>query len=199
MRFLFCLLLLTGCAASSHAPVVDRTLDVVIRLEADTGALCSGIVVSEVQVLTNKHCTEGATEFRVRFRDGRVVAGKLLGISEQIDIAIIQIPQTRAIVAVFADSNSVKVGDSVIAIGHPYGLDWTATHGMVSALARTIFPYGVFMQHDAPINPGNSGGPLFNILGQVIGINSMMRNGAQGLSFAITSNDALEAMRKINA
>jgi serine protease Do len=197
MRFLFVLLMLTGCATSSYAPLVDRTKDVVVRLHSDIGALCSGIVVSEVRVLTNKHCTEGATEFKVKFHDGQIVAGKVFGISEDIDIAIIQIPQTRVSIAVFADSNTVKVGDSVVAIGHPYGLDWTVTSGIVSALERVIFPFGVFLQHDASINPGNSGGPLFNILGEVIGVNSMYRD--DGLAFAISSNDALAAMRKIGA
>jgi serine protease Do len=196
MRFLFVLLMLTGCA-TSYAPLVDRTKDVVVRLRSDVGALCSGIVVSEVRVLTNKHCTEYATKFKVKFYDGREVEGTVLGISEDIDIAIIQIPQTRVTIAIFADSNTVKVGDSVIAIGHPYGLDWTVTSGIVSALERIIFPFGVFLQHDASINPGNSGGPLFNILGEVIGVNSMYRD--DGISLAITSNDALAAMRKIGA
>jgi serine protease Do len=197
MRFLFVLLMLTGCASTSYAPLVDRTKDVVVRLHSDVGALCSGIVVSEVRVLTNRHCTEGATKFRVKFHDGRVVECTTLGMSEEIDIAIIQIPQTRVTIAVFADSNTVKVGDSVIAIGHPYGLDWTVTAGIVSALDRIVFPYGIFLQHDASINPGNSGGPLFNILGEVIGVNSMYRD--DGISLAITSNDALAAARKIGA
>jgi S1-C subfamily serine protease len=197
MRFLL-VLLLAGCASSSHAPALNpHLLEVVVRLESDAGALCSGVIVSEVRVLTNRHCTEGATSFQVKFYDGRVVDGTVAGKSEEIDVAIIQIPQTRATIAVFADSNTAKVGDEVIAVGHPYGLEWSVTHGIVSGLARIIFPYGVFLQHDAAINPGNSGGPLFNILGQVIGINSMTR--AQNVGLAITSNDALAAMRKIGA
>jgi S1-C subfamily serine protease len=194
MRYLL-VLLLAGCATASHAPLVDRTLDVVVRLESDAGALCSGIIMSEVRVLTNRHCTEGANEFKVKFHDGREITGIPAGISETIDIAIIQIPQTRATIAVFADSNTVKVGDKVIAIGHPYGLNWTVTQGMVSALKRTIEPYGIFTQHDAAINPGNSGGPLFNMLGEVIGVNSMVRS--ENIGLAISSNDALEAVRKL--
>jgi putative serine protease PepD len=138
-------------------------------------------------IVTNYHVVENADSVRVRLHDGKIYPGIVIGTNKNQDLAVIRInaPASELDPLTFADSSSVQVGDSVVAIGDPYGLRNTATAGIVSALNRTIVSpsnhsiTGV-IQTDAAINSGNSGGPLLNSLGQVIGVNSQIESGSQG-------------------
>ncbi|MBA2413206.1 MAG: trypsin-like peptidase domain-containing protein [Burkholderiaceae bacterium] len=189
----------TPAGPSTLPNLAAFVLPTVVVVKSNLGQYCSGAIIHRRRVVTNKHCTEGATNFTVRTVDGREMPGALVGQSADIDVAVLRIePVNDVEVATIADSNTVRVGDMVMAVGHPYTLDWTVSVGFVSHLARLLPGFGVFMQHTAAINPGNSGGPLFNLRGEVIGINSMKRDG-EGLSFAISSNAVLAAIMDIEA
>ncbi len=145
-------------------------------------------------MLTNNHVVEGADEIIVRLpeRQGEYSA-KVVGADATTDLALLKIePEKDLQAAVLGDSDSLRVGEWVIAIGNPFGLEHTVTAGIVSAKGRVIGsgPYDDFIQTDASINPGNSGGPLFNLRGEVVGINTAIVASGQGIGFAIPINVA---------
>ncbi|MRR53983.1 MAG: DegQ family serine endoprotease [Deltaproteobacteria bacterium] len=154
----------------------------------------SGFVISdEGYILTNNHVVAGADEIKVKLSDGREFRGELKGSDEKLDLALIKITSKNHLpLAILGDSDAIEVGEWVLAIGNPFGLSQTVTAGIVSAKGRVIGsgPYDDFIQTDASINPGNSGGPLFNAKGEVIGINTAIVAGGQGIGFAIPINMA---------
>jgi serine protease Do len=159
----------------------------------------SGIIV------TNRHVVEGTTDIRVTLQNNTLLRATLLAQSDQIDMALLKVTSASPFPSVrFGDSDALRVTDRVLAIGSPLGFGGTVTQGIVSALNRDISdsPFDDFIQTDAAINHGNSGGPLFNVQGEVIGMNTAifapMTSGSIGLGFAIPSNDikfAAEALR----
>jgi serine protease Do len=152
----------------------------------------SGFFISPTGLLvTNAHVVEGAEHIQVRLADGRRLTGELVGTDSRIDLALVRVEASADLpVLPLGDSNRLKVGEFVLALGHPFGLEHTVSFGIVSrkGSALTIAAPGFdFIQTDAAINPGNSGGPLINMAGEVVGVNSMAaRNGSIG--FAIPSN-----------
>jgi serine protease Do len=156
--------------------------------------LGSGFVINaDGYVVTNNHVVDGATEIRVKFSDGRELPGKVVGRDEKTDLALVKVEATGLPVLAVGDSSKLEVGEPVMAIGNPFGLEQTVTTGIVSATGRTIGagPYDDFIQTDASINPGNSGGPLVNARGEVIGVNTMIASesgGSVGIGFAIPTN-----------
>ena len=147
--------------------------------------------------MTNAHVVEGADQILVRLTDKREFQGKVLGTDKQTDIAIVKIEAKDLPVLKIGDSSKLKVGQWVAAIGSPFGLDNTVTAGIVSALSRNLpsDQYVPFIQTDVAVNPGNSGGPLFNMQGEVVGINSQIfstSGGFMGLSFAIPIDLAMQ-------
>jgi serine protease Do len=153
-------------------------------------SLGSGFIISaDGYILTNDHVVGGADEITVRLADGRAFRGTVEGIDSKLDLALVKIDigDEKLPVAVLGESEKLRVGEWVMAIGNPFGLEQTVTVGIVSAKGRVIGAglYDDFIQTDASINPGNSGGPLFNIRGQVVGINSAIVAGGQGIGFAI--------------
>lgn len=151
------------------------------------------IIKSDGYILTNAHVVNGADKINVRLKDGRALPGKLIGADEKTDIAIIKIDASDLPTATLANSDTVRVGEIVFAIGAPYNLDYTFTAGIVSAKGRNrlnVTPDGYedFIQTDASINPGNSGGPLVNLDAQVIGMNTLINGINRGLGFAIPAN-----------
>ena len=163
--------------------------------------LGSGVITrSDGVILTNAHVVDGASEVTVTLPDGRTFTGKVLGGDPLTDVAVVKVVASRLPVAPLGDSDKVRPGETAIAIGNPLGLDNTVTAGIISAVQRTNavgegqrVPY---IQTDAAVNPGNSGGPLINDRGEVIGINTAIRQApGAGLSFAIPINVA----RKIAA
>ena len=141
-------------------------------------------------IVTNAHVVEGSEWIQVRLADGRRFAGRVVGLDTRVDLALVRIEATGLPVLPLGDSNRLRVGEFVLALGHPFGLEQSVSFGIVSrkgAPLTVAAPGFDFIQTDAAINPGNSGGPLINMFGQVVGVNSMAaRNGSIG--FAIPSN-----------
>ena len=171
-----------------------------------TSSLGSGFVVDpEGYVVTNNHVIAEADQISVVFSDERSYEATLVGRDPKTDIALLKIEPDEPLAAVtFADSDTVRVGDWMIAIGNPFGLGSTVTAGIVSARSRDIRsgPYDDFLQVDAPINRGNSGGPSFNLDGEVIGINTAIfspSGGNVGIGFAIPANLALPVIESLKA
>jgi serine protease Do len=165
---------------------------------APAGGIGSGFIVSpDGLILTNAHVVADASEVTVKLTDRREFKAKVLGADPQTDIAVLKI-DARSLPAVrLGKADSVRVGEWVVAIGSPYGFENTVTSGIVSAKARSLpdGTYVPFIQTDVAVNPGNSGGPLFNMNGEVIGINSQIYSGTggyQGLSFAIPIDVAVK-------
>lgn len=162
------------------------------REQVGTG---SGVIISEDgYVVTNNHVIRGASEIDITLNDNRTFPAKLIGTDSKMDIALLKIDADEKFpYAVFADSDNIKVGEWVLAIGNPYNLNSTVTAGIVSAKARNLATSGIqsFIQTDAAVNPGNSGGALVNTNGELIGINTMISSNTGsyvGYSFAVPSN-----------
>ncbi|HEX9103960.1 MAG TPA: trypsin-like peptidase domain-containing protein, partial [Polyangia bacterium] len=150
--------------------------------------LGSGVVIDKRgYILTNNHVVDDADDVKVSFVDGKTVPGKVVGTDPNTDIAVVKVDGVAVQAAKIGDSEKLQVGEWVIAIGNPFGLDHTVTVGVLSAKSRSGFQGGGhfedFLQTDASINPGNSGGPLINTRGEVIGINTAMNAQAQGIGF----------------
>ncbi|MGC9525738.1 MAG: HhoA/HhoB/HtrA family serine endopeptidase [Limnospira sp.] len=155
----------------------------------------SGFIVgADGRILTNAHVVDGATEVRVTLRDGREFEGQVLGTDPVTDVAVVKILADDLPTVSLGDSERLRPGEMAIAIGNPLGLENTVTMGIISATGRSSSDIGApdkrvsFIQTDAAINPGNSGGPLLNQRGEVIGMNTAIIQGAQGLGFAIPIN-----------
>jgi len=159
-------------------------------------SLGSGVIVDAQAgyILTNNHVVEGADDITVKLADKRELKATGAGRDPKTDLAVIKLKSAGNLTAApFGDSDSLEVGDWVLAIGSPFGLEQTVSHGIISAKGRVIGegPYDDFLQTDAPINPGNSGGPLVNLAGEVVGIDTAITSrsgGSEGIGFAIPSN-----------
>lgn len=168
-------------------------------------SLGSGFIISEDgYILTNNHVIEGADEIIVRMRDRKELIAKVIGTDPRTDVALIKVDANDLPYAKIGQSSDLKVGQWVLAIGEPFGLDFTATHGIISALGRSLpdDTYVPFIQSDVAINPGNSGGPLFNLDGEVVGINSQIYSktgGSMGLSFSIPIDIAMNVVEQLKA
>ncbi|MDH3604551.1 MAG: DegQ family serine endoprotease [Candidatus Tectomicrobia bacterium] len=160
----------------------------------------SGFIINaEGYIVTNYHVVENATEIQVTLTTQKQFAAELIGGDEKTDLALLKIEANDLPTVPAGNSDALEVGEWVIAIGNPFGLGHTVTTGIVSAKGRIIGagPYDDFIQTDASINPGNSGGPLFNMRGEVIGINTAIVPQGQGIGFAIPSNMAKDILRQL--
>lgn len=157
----------------------------------------SGFIVDSAGlVLTNNHVVQGAEKIQVTLNDGESYEAELVGADPSTDIALLKVEAGRSLPAVeLGSSTALRVGEWVVAIGNPFGLDYSVTAGIVSAMGRNIGagPYDNFIQTDASINPGNSGGPLFNMKGEVVGVNTAIIRDGQGIGFAVPI-DMVKAM-----
>jgi serine protease Do len=172
--------------------------------EFQSQSLGSGFIISaDGYILTNAHVVEAADEITVKLTDKRELKAKVIGADRRTDIALIKIEAANLPVVRFGDPNKLRVGEWVLAIGSPFGFENTVTAGIVSAKGRSLPQenYVPFIQTDVAVNPGNSGGPLFNLRGEVVGINSQIYSrtgGFMGLSFAIpidVANDIAQQLR----
>ncbi len=169
----------------------------------DSSSLGSGVIISEDgEILTNYHVIRGADEIIVRLADRRQVSAKLIGADQASDLALLKIDAPDLPVARIGNADELKVGEWVVAIGSPFGFDYSVTSGIVSAKGRSVGTerYVPYIQTDVAINPGNSGGPLFNLDGEVIGINSQIYSrtgGFMGVSFAIPVNLAMSVAEQL--
>jgi serine protease Do len=164
-------------------------------------SLGSGFIIDkDGYIITNNHVIEGASEIRVRLSTEKEYDAEIVGRDPKTDLALIKIKSRNDLpVVALGDSDKVEIGEWVMAIGNPFGLSHTVTVGIVSAKGRVIGsgPYDDFIQTDASINPGNSGGPLFNIRGEVVGINTAIVATGQGIGFAIPINVAREIIPQL--
>ncbi|MGB5096353.1 MAG: DegQ family serine endoprotease [Porticoccaceae bacterium] len=174
--------------------------------ERRASALGSGFVMSaDGYIVTNNHVIDGADEIKVRLIDRREFDAKVIGVDARSDLALLKIDASGLPTVHFAKPDSLRVGEWVVAIGSPFGLDYSASAGIVSAIGRSIptergEDYVPFIQTDVAINPGNSGGPLFNLNGEVVGVNSQIytrSGGSIGLSFAIPVQVVLEVVTQL--
>jgi len=191
-----------------EVPEIFRRFFGPIPQPRDRGArvsMGSGFIISaDGYVLTNNHVVDGADNVTVRLSDRRELDARVVGTDAQYDIALLKLDATGLPVVSLGDSKSVKAGQWVVAIGSPFGFDHSVTAGIVSAVGRQFGgidqQYVPFIQTDVPINRGNSGGPLFNLAGQVVGINSQIfsnTGGFMGVSFAIPIDIAMNAVEQI--
>ena len=181
-----------------NQPFGDMFKDFGIPMERDISALGSGFIIDEKGIIvTNNHVIEGAKDIVVQVNGEKKFKAKVIGEDPLMDIAVLQIDTKEKLIPVkFGDSDKARIGDWVIAIGNPFGLGGTVTSGIISARNRNLGGYLAryedYIQTDASINSGNSGGPLFNLNGDVVGINTAIlgRSGNVGIGFAIPSNSA---------
>ena len=167
-------------------------------------ALGSGFVWSNDGIIvTNNHVVEGASRITVNFQDGSQVAARLIGVDPDSDLAVLRVDSKGLTAAAIGTSSDLLIGETVVAVGNPFGLSGTVTTGVVSALGRSVpskeagRTFTDFIQTDASINPGNSGGPLLNIEGRVIGINTAIYAQAQGIGFAIPVDRARKVIQDL--
>ncbi len=164
-------------------------------------ALGSGVIIDDRHILTNDHVVAGASDIKIGLADGREVPGKLIGRDAPTDLALVEVSVAGLVPAPLGDSDRIEVGDWVLAIGNPFGLEHTVTAGIISGTGRALAAAGeaprgrktltqTFIQTDASINPGNSGGPLIDTAGQVIGINTAVDMRGNGIGYAIPINMA---------
>ena len=173
------------------------------RIPNAPGSGAGVIIDSEGHIITNNHVVGDSAEIEVRLFDNRKLIAQVIGKDPDTDLAVLKVTADRPLpTARFGDSSRVKVGQWVLAVGNPFGLERTVTLGVVSGIGRenvNLSRYENFIQTDASINPGNSGGPLFNLRGEVIGINTAIINFAQGIGFAIPSNMAKQVLHQLVA
>jgi serine protease Do len=178
------------------------------KFKRELRGLGTGVLIDETgDILTNNHVVDEATNIKVILSDAKQYAARIVGKDPKSDLAVIKInPDSKLPFVTFGDSDKVEVGEWVVAIGHPRGLDQTVTAGIISAKHRQGITdpssYQDFLQTDAAINPGNSGGPLINLKGEVIGINSVIASesgGSEGIGFAIPSNFAVSISKTLIA
>lgn len=204
------------CITSSRTVQLQRPIDPLelffnfrrnrAPLQQEQSSLGSGVIVSrEGHILTNNHVIAGMERIQVQLTDGRVEAAQLIGSDEATDIAVLKIEAKNLEPLPFGDSDQLRVGQIVFAIGNPFGLQETVTQGIISAKGRrAIADSGVeFLQTDAAVNSGNSGGPLLNVRGEIVGINSAIYSAPEkqgawlGISFAIPANTARHTLESL--
>lgn len=167
-------------------------------------SLGSGFVwSSDGIIVTNNHVVEGASRITVNFNDGSQLPARLIGVDPDSDVAVLRVDARRLLAAQIGTSSDLMIGETVVAVGNPFGLSGTVTTGVVSALGRSVpskeagRTFTDYIQTDASINPGNSGGPLLNIEGKVIGINTAIYAMAQGIGFAIPVDRAKKVVQDL--
>ena len=171
------------------------------RVPNAPGSGAGVIITPDGHIITNNHVVGDATEIEVRLSDKSKLIAQVIGKDPDTDLAVLKVTADHPLPnARFGDSSGVRVGQWVLAVGNPFGLERTVTLGVVSGIGRenvNLSRYENFIQTDASINPGNSGGPLFNLRGEVIGINTAIINFAQGIGFAIPSNMAKQVLQQL--
>ncbi len=191
--------LLKASTSADFSGIIEKAVKSVVTIRTDFSQGTGFIVDEEGYVVTNAHIMEGARAAGIITYDGNLHQVKLIGKNELMDIILLKIETEGTYEPLeLADSNYAQVGEKVIAIGNPLGLQFSVTEGIVSAVHREgINKIKAYIQTDAALNPGNSGGPLINKQGKVIGINNFKIGGVEGLGFALESNYVKDAVNDI--
>ena len=182
--------------SSDFSGIIEKVLQSVVSVRTDVGQGSGVIVSSAGYIVTNYHVIKGAAAAQILTYDNNVHATQLIGSDEDADIAVLKIDGSFQKLR-FGNSNELMIGQRLIALGNPYGLSFSVTEGIVSAVHRQGSNNNYYIQTDVPINPGNSGGPLVDINGEIVGINNFKIKDAEGLGFAIESNKAYEVYQDI--
>jgi serine protease Do len=188
--------------AQPNSPNVPRGRRNSQEEEVPRGVGSGFIMSADGYVMTNAHVVDGADEVYVTLTDKREFKAKIIGVDKRSDVALVKIEGNNLPRLMIGDSNKIRVGEWVIAIGSPFGLDNTVTAGIVSAKARDTGDYLPLIQTDVAVNPGNSGGPLINMRGEVVGINSQIYSrsgGYMGISFAVPIDEAMRVFDQLKA
>ncbi len=182
--------------SSDFSSIIQKVLQSVVSVRTDVGQGSGVIVSSAGYIVTNYHVIKGATAAQILTYDENVHATQLIGYDEDADVAVLKIDGSFSKLK-FGNSNELLVGQRLIALGNPYGLSFSVTEGIVSAVHRQGANNNYYIQTDVPINPGNSGGPLVDINGEIVGINNFKIKDAEGLGFAIESNTVYKVYQDI--
>ena len=185
--------------SSDFSSIIETEVKGVVTIKTDVSQGSGFLITDDGYIITNAHVLAGATFANVYTYDKKIYSASLSGYSptDEMDLALLKIKGAFSSLD-FGDSDSVKIGEKVIAIGNPLGLSFTATEGIISARDRegmNTLPY--YFQTDVSLNPGNSGGPLINTRGEVIGINNFKLSGAEAIGFALESNYAKKTINDI--
>ncbi len=175
--------------------IIDDVIPGVVSVQTNVGSGSGFFVRSDGYIVTNYHVVDGATAGAILTSDGKSHSVRVVGFDEDADIAVLKIEGSFARLR-FGDSDDVRVGEKVIAVGSPSGLDFTVTQGIVSAVNRQAGG-NTYIQIDVALNPGNSGGPLVSAAGEVIGVNTLKVSGSEGLGFALVSNEVDDIVDEI--
>ncbi len=184
-------------SGSDFSEVIQDSIKSVVSVLTDKGQGSGAIISEEGEIITNLHVIQSARAIKVMDYDKVIYNVGVVGFDSELDIAVLKILSNESFRALdFADSDDIKIGQGVVALGNPLGLDFTATQGIISA-RRMASDGNEYIQIDVPINPGNSGGPIVDAAGEIVGIANWKISGAEGVGFAIPSNVAEEAVDDI--
>ncbi len=180
--------------------IVDDVLPAIVSIRTDKGLGSGSLISDDGYIVTNYHVVDGITRAAILTYNNQIHKVRIAGTSPQNDIALLKIDVNDYPYLEFGDSDKVKAGERVLALGNPLGLDFTVTEGIISAVNRRVSDnFDNVIQTDVPINPGNSGGPLIDKNGKIIGINTFKITGAESLGFAIPSNKAVLITREMQS
>jgi serine protease Do len=177
--------------------IIDEVVKAVVSVRTNVGRGSGFITEREGYIVTNYHVIKGASAASVFTYDGNTHAVRLVGFDQNADIAVIKIDVSGLDRLRFTNSDNVRVGEKVIAVGNPGGLDFTVTQGIISAVRRSDSKGNQYIQIDAPINPGNSGGPLINAEGRVIGVNTLKAFNLESVGFALEGNQVKDIVNQL--
>lgn len=185
-------------ASADFSKIAANSLPAIVSISTLDSKGSGFFVRSNGLIVSNYHVVKNAQGINISLNDGRSFTAVLAGFDEAADLVVLKIPETSNSFLEFGDSTSLKIGERVIALGSPYGLDFTVTQGIVSSKNRLILGQQYsFLQTDVPLNPGNSGGPLINASGKVVGITTAKILEAESLAFALPSNTAKPVIDRI--
>lgn len=186
-----------GTSGGDFSNVIQNSMGGVVSVITNLGQGSGAIISRGGEVVTNYHVIEGARAINVLTYDKIIYKVGVVGYDSNMDVAVLKIEGNETFNNLdFGDSDIIKIGQSVVALGNPYGLDFTATQGIISA--RRTGSNGVeYIQIDVPINPGNSGGPVIDAAGDIVGIANFKISGAEGIGFAVPSNTVKEIVNEI--
>jgi len=180
--------LLKASTSSDFSGIIEDAIKSVVTIRTDVGQGTGFLISEEGYIVTNAHVLSGGNSVQAINYEQKIISAELVGYDEDLDIALLKIRGSYSKLKL-ADSNDIQVGEKVIAIGNPLGLQFSVSEGIISGVHRQG-PIGIeaYIQTDAALNPGNSGGPLINTKGKVIGINNFKISGTEGMGFALESN-----------